>query len=122
MRLKALINSFANALAGLLYAITTQRNMVIQLIIGIVTIAMGVRFRLSEVEWLFIISAIFRVIGHETLNTSVEILSDVCENRRDIDIKHVKDMSAAYVLLSALYSVIVGVVVFVPKIVASLGG
>ena len=114
---KPLFQSILYAIDGFVYLIRTERNFRIQLTIGVIAIVAGAFFRLTSVEWLFVISAIFRVLGHESVNTSVEMLSDECEHKKNIDIKHIKDMSAAYVLLSALYSIIVGIVIFVPKII-----
>lgn len=114
---RTIFQSISYALDGLSHLIQTERNFRIQLIAGLIAIVAGAFFRLTSVEWLFVISAIFRVLGHESVNTSVEMLSDECEHKKNIDIKHIKDMSAAYVLLSAVYSIIVGVVIFVPKII-----
>jgi diacylglycerol kinase len=116
MSSKSLFKSFIYAVDGIVYLIKTERNFRIQLTIGVIAIIAGVFFKLTEVEWLFVVSAIFRVLGHESINTSVEVLADECEQRKDLDIKHIKDMSAAYVLLSAIYSIVVGIVIFVPKI------
>lgn len=113
---KSLFQSIVYAVEGLLYLGKTERNFRIQLAIGVIAIVAGAFFRITTVEWLFVISAVFRVLGHESVNTSVEVLADECEQRKDLDIKHIKDMSAAYVLLSAIYSIVVGIVIFVPKI------
>ncbi len=117
MNYKPITQSFRYAIDGLVYLIKTERNFRIQLTIGVIAIVAGAFFRLTAVEWLFVVSAVFRVLGHESVNTSVEVLADECEQRKDLDIKHIKDMSAAYVLLSTIYSIVVGIVIFVPKII-----
>lgn len=113
---KPLSDSIKFALDGLSHLIRTERNFRIQIIIAIIAIGAGAFFSITTVEWLFLFGAIFRVLGHESVNTSVEVLSDECEHKQDLDIKHIKDMSAAYVLLSAVYSLIVGCVIFIPRI------
>jgi len=113
---KSLYSSIKFACEGLAHLIRTERNFRIQLIVAIVAVVAGAFFRITAVEWLFVASAIFRVLGHESVNTSVELLSDECEHKQDLNIKHIKDMSAAYVLLSAIYSLIVAVVIFLPRI------
>lgn len=112
-----LSESISHALAGLKHIFSSERNIRIQSIVAIIAVGLGAAFRLTEVEWLFLSSAIFRVVGHETLNTAVERLSDMVESREDFDIKHIKDMSAAFVLLSAIYSLTVGAIIFLPKII-----
>lgn len=110
------INSTMHAIKGIVYTLKTERNFRIQIVIAIITIILGFYYKLNSIEWMFISSAIFRVLSYETINTSVENLSDVCEKKKDIDIKHIKDTSASYVLLSAIYSVVIGLIIFIPKI------
>jgi len=115
--MNSLPQSIRHALDGLTHLFQVERNFRIQFTIGILAIVAGVYFQITTVEWLFVVSAIFRVLGHESINTSVEMLSDECEHRKDLDIKHIKDMSATYVLLSAIYSIVVGIVVFLPPLI-----
>ncbi|MCA1806503.1 MAG: diacylglycerol kinase family protein [Actinobacteria bacterium] len=119
MKAQSLTQSIQHAIDGLRYVYRTGRNFRIQIIIGILAIVAGAAYGITTVEWLFVLSAIFRVLGQESVNTSVEMLADECEQRKDIDIKNIKDTSAAYVLLSAIYSTVVGAVIFLPHFLAT---
>ena len=83
---------------------------------SLVVLVLGVCFRISTIEWLFVVSAVFRVLSHEAINTSVEELSDVCESKKDLDIKNVKDTAAGSVLLASVYSLTVAGIIFLPRI------
>ena len=54
----------------------------------------------------------------EILNSAIEDLSDVVCPERDDRIKKVKDLSAAAVLVTAITALAIGLIVFIPKIVA----
>ena len=111
-----MIQSIKHALRGIVFTFRTERNFRIQIAVALAAVAAGIYFYISAVEWMFLSSAIFRVLSYESINTSVENLSEVCEKKRDIDIKNIKDTSAAYVLLSAIYALTIGGIIFVPKL------
>ena len=112
-----MLQSIVYASKGIRYTFMHEKNFRLEIYIAILVVLLGICFKLNNIEWLFICSAIFRVLSYETVNTSVESLSDVCEKKKDIDIRHIKDTSAAYVLLSVMYSIVIGLVIFTPKII-----
>lgn len=71
-------------------------------------------------EWFFVLSAGFLVLICEAINTVIEKAMDRITETYDIKIKDIKDMSAGFVLLAAIYAVIVGSIVFIPKIIEVL--
>jgi diacylglycerol kinase len=115
-----MIKSLKNAWFGLRYAWATQRNLRIQVVILILVIIAGFVFGISEVEWFFVLSAGFMVIGAEMINTSVERLVDFAEQKRNINCKLIKDIAAGFVIVICVYAVTVGGIVFLPKLIALL--
>lgn len=108
--------SLGFALSGFAHMVRTQRNFRIQVAFGSFVLLAGAYFHITLVEWMFLISAIFRVLSHEAINTSVEELANVCETKKDLDIKNVKDTAASYVLLSVFYSIAIGILIFGERI------
>jgi diacylglycerol kinase len=109
------IMSFKFALAGLkLFFVET--NFIIHLIALLFVVILGIYVHLTTSEWLFVISASFFVLIAESVNTVVEKTMDRISEAYDVKIKNIKDMSAAFVLLTAIYAVIVGVLIFTPKL------
>lgn len=104
------------AFQGLLWAYRTQINIKIHLGIVFLVIAAGFFFSLSKIEWFFILSAMFSVLITETINTSIEQTTDAITKEFDAVIKRSKDLAAGAVLLSAVYASIIGILVFLPRI------
>jgi len=77
---------------------------------------MGYYFSISWVEWLVLIFTFNMVITAEMVNTSIEAMVDLIslEWRKDAHIA--KDVSAGMVLIAAIFSVIIGIYIFLPKI------
>lgn len=110
------IKSFSYAFQGIITLFSSQANARIHLIIAIATMLLGYVFSISEVEWLLIVIVIFLVIMTETVNTSLEFLGDAITIEKNENIKKSKDLGAAAVLMASFLAIIVGVTIFLPKI------
>lgn len=77
-------------------------------------------FKISIFEWAVLFIVIGFVFALETINSSIEKLSDFVSPVKHDQIKAVKDLAAAGVLISAITAFIVGLLIFIPKIVALL--
>ena len=75
-------------------------------------------FNISSMEWIAVCFCIAFTVTMEMLNTAIEKLCDVVHKDVHPDIKKVKDISAAAVLVSACFSLITGVIIFLPKIIS----
>ena len=118
--LKKQARSFKHAFRGFNFVFTTQLNFKTHLGAALLVILAGIYFRLSQTEWLVIVLTIFLVLVVEVLNSAVELATDGLKEhkkteRDDFLIGVSKDVAAAAVLLSAINSVIVGAVIFLPK-------
>jgi diacylglycerol kinase len=120
MRSRNLLDSFRYAFAGLSYALRTQRNTRIHLAIAAAVVAMGVWLGLSFTDWAVLILTIGFVLVSEMLNTVAETLVDLINPGYHPLAKTIKDVTAGAVLLTALISVIVGLVVLGPPLLNRL--
>lgn len=108
--------SFKYAFTGIWTALTTQLNLRIHFVIGSAVLLGAVYFRLNLTEILILILTIAIVIVTEMVNTSIEFLADGVTREHQEYIKHAKDVSAGAVLLSAIFAIIIGAIIFLPKI------
>ena len=113
--------SFRHAVDGIAYVVSTQPNVVIIAAATVVVIAAGCWFRVSLVEWGLLAVAVFAVWMAETINTAIESLTDLASPDRHPLAKRAKDTAAGAVLLAAVLALILGVVVFLPRLIPFLG-
>ncbi|POY36006.1 diacylglycerol kinase [Solitalea longa] len=111
-----LLNSFKYALNGLKISFVSEANLKIHLFITIIVVFSGFAVKLSAIEWCVILLCIGMVIGFELINTAIEKLADRVTVEHDPKIGLIKDIAAGAVFLSALIAVIVGAIIFLPKI------
>ena len=100
--------------------IKTQHNFWVHLGITILVVAAGLFFRISLNDWMLIILAIGLVLSAETFNTAIEQLTDLVHPDTHPVAGRVKDVAAGAVLLAALAAAFIGLLIFVPKIMAIL--
>ena len=108
--------SFRHAFDGFLYTIRTQPNFRFDLLATVCVILLGIYFSVSPLEWLILVFTVNMVLVAEMLNTSIESMVDLITLEKRTDAKIAKDVSAGMVLVSAILSVIVALVIFLPKI------
>ena len=110
------------AFDGIVYALKTQRNLRIHLTIALLTIIMAFVLSLSSLEWAIIVFCIVLMFFSEMTNTTVETLIDLYfgDNHSEIA-KNAKDIAAGSVLICATGVVIVGMLIFIPKILHLTG-
>lgn len=109
--------SFRYAFNGLKILILEEHNSRIHLVAAMVVVLAGFFFKISALEWTAIVFAIGLVIVLEIINSAIENISDFVSPGQDDKIKKIKDLSAAGVLVGAITAAIIGMIVFVPKIV-----
>ena len=114
--LKNRFGSFKFAFNGLCSLLKNEHNSRIHLLAAIIAIAMGIVLKINYIEWSLLIIVIGFVFLSELLNSSLESLADVIELEWNEQIRKAKDYTAAAVLISAIISVIVGGLIFIPKI------
>jgi diacylglycerol kinase len=110
------IKSFYYAFKGIKSLIVYEHNARIHLTALLFAVMSGVYFDIDATEWIAIVIVSGMVFTAEIFNSAVERLADYVEPEKSKKIALIKDYSAAAVLVSATVSVIVGALVFFPKI------
>lgn len=115
-----LLRSFRYAVHGLKSCFVTEANFRIHVLLAALALGLAVLFKISTVEWMATGFSIAFVLVMEMLNTAIEKLCNVVDKEFNSVIKTVKDIAAGAVLVSALFSLITGLVIFLPKIITFL--
>lgn len=110
--IKKRFKSFAYAFNGLITLVREEHNARIHLGAAIIATAFGVILKISPREWIAVCFAIGFVFAMESINSSIEALADFVSKERHEEIKKIKDMSAAGVLVSAITALVIGMIVF----------
>ena len=115
MKKHNLLYSFYYAFRGIITAIKEERNMKIHVSIATLVVILGLLLPLSKVEWFSIIIIISLVISAEIFNTAIETIVNLVSPKYNELAKKAKDLSAGAVLVLAICSVIIGLIIFMPK-------
>ncbi len=110
------LNSFRYAINGLTILFKEEHNARIHFLAAILAIVLGFCFGISPMEWIALIIVIGLVFILEAVNTAIENLADFVSPGKNEKIGVIKDISAAAVLLATVVAVVVGAVIFVPKV------
>lgn len=110
------LNSFVYAFSGFRYFFITQHNAWIHAFATVVTCVLGYVLHISANEWIAIIIAMAMVWIAEMFNTAIEKTMDHLSPAEHPAVKLIKDVSAAAVLAAAFAALIIGLIIFIPKI------
>ncbi|GAB4565267.1 MAG: diacylglycerol kinase family protein [Anaerolineae bacterium] len=108
--------SFCHAVNGALYVVRTQPNAWIELALTALALVLGVWLRITRLEWALIAFAVGLVIGMEMLNTAVESAVDLATRDHDPLAARAKDSAAAGVLVASLSALVIGLLIFLPRL------
>jgi diacylglycerol kinase (ATP) len=108
--------SFIHAWRGIALFIRTTHNAWLQIIIFTIAIVLGFYFHVTNIEWALIVFAGGLVFVAEALNTAIEIDMDLTSPDEHPAAKDTKDVAAGAVLISAIFSAIIGLLVFYPYV------
>lgn len=116
MKIKKLVDSFNNAIDGLIHSLKTQRNMRIHFIAAILVLILAGVTHLSRIETVVLFLTISLVIAAELINTAIEAAVDLaCSDYHPLA-KIAKNVAAGAVLVTAINAVIVGYLIFHDKL------
>ena len=108
--------SFTYAWSGIKELLRTEHNTWVHLVLTILAVILGLIFNIAIGEWTALIICMTMVWTAEIFNTCIEKLLDFISTDRHPQIKNIKDMAAAAVLIASWAAIIVGAIVFIPKI------
>ena len=114
--MKKLIRSFGFAFKGVAYATSSQLNFRIHLGATVLAVLTGYLLHISTSEWLWIALSITLILVTEIFNTMIETLTDLVSPGYNEKAGRIKDMSAGAVVIAALFALITGGVIFLPKL------
>ena len=117
MKKLAFHRSVLLALQGIAHGISKERNLKIQLLIGIIVIIISLLLKIARVEFIIILFVCFFVITLELLNTALEKLIDKKYPDYDKDVGRIKDILAGVVLLAVILSVITGIIILTGPVI-----
>jgi diacylglycerol kinase len=107
-----------NALRGV--RIFIGHNGYLHLLFALIPMVLGWYFKISSTEWLFVIISIGSVMTAEALNTAIEIHMDLTSPDFHPHARDTKDVAAGAVLITSLMALVVGLIIFVPKLILLL--
>ena len=110
------IKSVGFAFRGALLLIRTEASIKIQVFLAIVVTTAGFYFEISNTEWIFQVLAVSMVMGLEGANTAIEKICDFMHPEFDARIGFIKDVSAGAVMLVSIGAVVIGLIIYIPKI------
>lgn len=116
--IKKFINSFSYPIRGLKYAYRNEQNLTVDVGISILVAIAGFIFKLNPTEWVVVAFTIGAVISLELVNTAIEAAIDMVTEEYHPLAKVAKDTSAAAVFIIAIVAVIVGLIIFLPKVIS----
>lgn len=109
--------SFQNAFKGIWTALSTQLNIRLHFLVGSLVVFLAIYLHVSIFELILLVLTIALVMVSEMINTAIEFACDAITLEKNETIKLAKDVSAGAVLLSAIFASLVGIMIFVPKII-----
>jgi len=108
--------SFKHAFRGISILLKTQPNFWIHIIAGIIVVKLGLWLHISEGEWAILVLAIGIVLAAEAFNTAIEIDIDLTSPEYHPYARDTKDVAAGAVLITVIVAIVVGCIIFVPKL------
>lgn len=120
LSIKRLKKSFGYAFKGIDDVVSNEPNMKIHVSVAILVVIMAFLLKISMIEWIILVLLIGLVLAAEVINTTIENLVDMYTKDYNERAKVVKDTAAGTVLILAITAVIIGLMIFVPKIILVL--
>ena len=116
--MKRFIKSLGYALNGLRLFFRKEQNGQLQATVSILVIAAGFALKINLYEWVVILVCIALVLALEMMNSVIEKFIDHLHPHRHEQVKWIKDVAAGAVLWAAIISAVIGVIIFIPKVLA----
>jgi len=117
MRNENIFQSFKCAFEGIIYTVKTQRNVYVHIAATIIVLILGLLLNFSSTEMAVLMLTCALVVTCEIINTAIEKAVDLATTEYHEAAKIAKDAAAGAVLFSAVSSIIIGVILFLPKLI-----
>ena len=121
MKKDPLYKSFGYAFQGIFNTIRTERNIKIHCAAAILVTIFGIWQQKSKTEWMICFILFGLILALELVNTAVEATVDLFTEERKPLAKKAKDAAAGAVLIAAIFAVVIGILIFIPKLLDVAG-
>ena len=118
--MKKFFKGFYFAFNGIKHSFKTQLNFKVHTFLAFLAVLLGYLLQITTDEWLWICAAISLVFIAELINTALETLVDLVSPEINPKAGLIKDISAAAVLIAAIFAFLVGCFIFLPKLIHAL--
>jgi len=112
--------SFKYAVQGIRQTIQGERNLCIMLVVFVLVIGAGCAFAISALEWIAVLICCGGVLALELINSAIERMVDLVTQRPHPLAKAAKDMAAGAVLVWSVCCAIIGIIIFLPRLISLL--
>lgn len=121
MKKDPLYKSFGYAFQGIFNTIRTERNIKIHCAAAILVTIFGIWLQISKIEWMICFILFGLILALELVNTAVEATVDLFTEERKPLAKKAKDAAAGAVLIAAIFAAVIGILIFIPKLLDVAG-
>lgn len=114
--------SVKNCLDGISYVTKSEKNFKREIAFGIIALILSYILKIDKIEFIIILTMICLVLTAEIINTAIERTVDLVTKEYHELARIAKDVSAGSVLVTSIFALIIGIIIFIPKIITLLGG
>ncbi len=114
--------SVKNCLDGISYITKNEKNFKREIAFGIIALILSYILKIDKIEFIIILTMICLVLTTEIINTAIERAVDLVTKEYHELARIAKDVSAGSVLVTSTFALIIGIIIFMPKIITLLGG
>lgn len=114
--------SVKNCLDGISYVTKSEKNFKREIALGIIALILSYILKIDKIEFIIILTMICLVLTAEIINTAIERAVDLVTKEYHELARIAKDVSAGSVLVTSIFALIIGIIIFIPKIITLLGG
>lgn len=114
--------SVKNCLDGISYVTKNEKNFKREIALGIIALILSYILKIDKIEFIIVLTMICLVLTAEIINTAIERAVDLVTKEYHELARIAKDVSAGSVLVTSIFSLIIGIIIFMPKIITLLGG
>ena len=115
---RARLKSFHYAFSGLKTAWQEEHNFRVHCTATIIAIILSFVLHIRTHEWIAVLFSIGFVFVCELLNTALENIADFICPENNPNIKKIKDIAAAAVMISSITALLIGLLIFIPKLIS----
>ena len=121
-RKRSWIAKFASAFRGVKAGVRGQSSFFVHVFAAVAAIVAGLVFQVTRIEWCLLSLVIAGVLAAETFNSALEHLARSIADKYDPHVARALDIGSAAVLIAAAGSVVVGLLIFGPRLLTLIGG